>query len=284
MRFYTHIPEAPLNAFVQDLWLYENYAPSRHLKERILPNGTIVLVINLQDDELRIYDPERIDTCRQYSGSLISGTYSRCFVTDTAEEKSVMGVQFKPAGALPFLGVPSDELAGAHLNLESLWGRRRADELRDRLCEARTPAKRFRILEDVLSAHLYRPLHHHYAVNATLYEFARRGARPLVREISKQLGLSERRLIRVFAAEVGLTPKLFGRIQRFQRAVEKASESNGDPDWTRLSLSCGYCDQSHFINDFIEFSGLTPTEYVQTLHVLDERGVRRKRNHVPVVL
>ncbi|HLW53766.1 MAG TPA: hypothetical protein VKW06_13090 [Candidatus Angelobacter sp.] len=59
MRFYTHVPEAPLNAFVQDLWLYENYAPSCHLKERILANGTIVLVINLQDDELRIYKHQR---------------------------------------------------------------------------------------------------------------------------------------------------------------------------------------------------------------------------------
>jgi hypothetical protein len=62
MRFYTHIPAAPLNRFVRDLWLYENYAPSSHINELMLPNGTIVLVINLQDDELRIYDADRIES------------------------------------------------------------------------------------------------------------------------------------------------------------------------------------------------------------------------------
>jgi len=79
-------------------------------------------------------------------------------------------------------------------------------------------------------------------------------------------------------------PKLFDRIHRFQRTVEKVSESNADPDWNQLSLTSGYCDQSHLINDFVEFSGLTPTEYVQTLRFLDQRGVRRKRNHVPLLI
>jgi AraC-like DNA-binding protein len=281
MRFYTRVPAAPLSDFVSDLWLYEDYKPSCHMKERILPNGTIVLVINLQDDQLRIYDAQQIE-CRRFSGAVVSGAYRRCFVTDTAEEKAVMGVQFKPAGAFPFLGVPPDEFAGLHLDLESLWGRA-ARELRERLCETTTPRKRFRLLEDALSTHLCRRLENHYAVRAALDAFGHAGGRPMVREIAKDLGLSERRLIRVFATEVGLTPKLFGRVQRFQRVVEKASQSHTDLDWTRLSLSSGYCDQSHLINDFVEFSGLTPTEYAQTLRFLDQYGVLRKRNHVPLI-
>ena len=239
-------------------------------------------MINLQDNELRIYDAARIDSCKRFSGALVSGTYSRSFVTDTAEERSVMGVHFKPAGAFPFLGVPADELADTHVDLEMLWGQS-ARELRERLCEAPTPVKRFQILEDVLSAHLFRPLEHHHAVSTTLDEFGRLGTRPMVREMAKEIELSQRRFIRVFAAEVGLTPKLFGRIQRFQKAVSLASASNAVPDWPQLALNCGYFDQSHLIGDFVEFSSLTPSEYIAQLRHLDQHKVRRKRNHVPLV-
>jgi AraC-like DNA-binding protein len=281
MIFRRHIPAAPLSDFVEDLWLYENYTADHHLKERILPSGTIEMVFNLQDDELRIYDPERIDRYRRYSGALVSGTYGRCFVTDTAEEKSIMGVHFRPAGAFPFLGVAADDLAGVHLDLETLWGSG-VRLLRERLCEATTPQQRFRILENALQQHLLRPLEHHYAVAAALHEFGQ-SSRPLVREVARDIGLSQRRLIRAFAEEAGLTPKMFGRIVRFQRTVMRASQKNAEADWSQLSLECGYCDQSHLINDFVEFSGLTPGEYMAQLQYLDRHGIRRKRNHVPVV-
>jgi AraC-like DNA-binding protein len=280
--FRSRVPSGALKDFVHDYWLYEDYTPSFHFKERILPSGTIELVINLQDDELRIYDAARIDSCKRFSGALVSGTYGGSFVTDTAEERAVMGVHFKPAGAFPFLGVPADELADTHVDLEMLWGQS-ARDLRERLCEAPTPVKRFQILEDMLFAHLFRPLEHHHAVATTLVEFGRPGARPMVREIAKEIGLSQRRFIRVFAAEVGLTPKLFGRIRRFQKAVSSASASDTVPDWPRLALTCGYFDQSHLIGDFVEFSGLTPSEYFRQLRHLDQHKVRRKRNHVPLV-
>ena len=48
------------------------------------------------------------------------------------------------------------------------------------------------------------------------------------------------------------------------------------PNWARLALECGYFDQSHFIHDFRNFSGLTPTEYVR------QRSKRVLQNHVPL--
>ena len=65
----SYAPVSPLLDFVEDFWLYDGYTQP-HFKERILPSGTIELVINLRDDELRIYDaaqpgqPDRtIRTC-----------------------------------------------------------------------------------------------------------------------------------------------------------------------------------------------------------------------------
>jgi AraC-like DNA-binding protein len=128
-----------------------------------------------------------------------------------------------------------------------------------------------------------RPLEHHWAVAPTIEELTRPGARPLIRQIAKELGISQRRLIRVFGEESGLTPKLFGRIQRFQRAIAMASNSKDLSDWSEIALSCGYFDQAHLIRDFVEFSGFTPTEYRKHLERLWLQGLRRKRNHVPLV-
>ncbi|HYX68273.1 MAG TPA: AraC family transcriptional regulator [Terriglobales bacterium] len=281
MRFCRHIPAPPLGEFIHHLWLYEDYAPATHANERILPTGTIEMVINLREHQLRIYDPE-VRRCRRFPGAVVSGPYGRCFVTDTAEEKSVIGVHFKPAGAFPFLGVPPEELADVHVDLESLWGRD-ARELCDGLREARAPQKRFSILESALLRHRKKPLEHHWAVAATVERLTTSGAPPLIRELAKGLGLSQRRLIRVFAGEAGLTPKLFGRIQRFQRAIVMASDGRDSSDWSDIALRCGYFDQAHLIDDFVEFSEFTPTEYLRQLTRLRLQGLRRKQNHVPLL-
>jgi len=63
--------------------------------------------------------------------------------------------------------LPSGELADVHVNLETLWGRS-AVELRERLCGAAASLERFRMLEEALLAHMFRPLEHHYAVPTAL--------------------------------------------------------------------------------------------------------------------
>jgi transcriptional regulator GlxA family with amidase domain len=131
--------------------------------------------------------------------------------------------------------------------------------------------ERFHLLEAALVARLRRPFKRHGSVRAALGHIARPGV--AIAEIADRVGLSHRRLIELFTAEVGVAPKLFGRLQRFQRAmaiVQKAPSV----DWAQLALGCGYCDQSHLIRDFGEFSGFSPAE------LLRHRAVRVKVNHV----
>jgi hypothetical protein len=130
-------PASPLSDFIEDVRLYDDYEPT-HLTERILPSGTIELVINLRDDELRIYDRVGTGVCERFSGAIVSGTYNRFFVIDTAEEASLLGVHFRPGGAFPFFDLPVSELVDTHVDLETLWGRS-ARELRDRLRAVTTP-------------------------------------------------------------------------------------------------------------------------------------------------
>jgi AraC-like DNA-binding protein len=269
VHYIVQSPAPPLSEFIAYLWSLSD--SPMHKKERVVASGTQELVINLRDDELRIYDAVENDRYRRFSGAVVSGAYRSFFVIDTRAHASVIGVHFKPGGSLPFLGLPPGALADSHVELETLWGLR-ARELRERLCFARSARHRFRILEEALLTRLRRPFRRHAAVRVALDQLGRR--RSGIGEIASEVALSRRRFIEVFTAEVGMTPKLFSRVQRFQRALLLSSDHHRLPDWSHVALECGYFDQSHMIRDFVAFSGFSPAELLR--HV----GPRLKDNHV----
>jgi AraC-like DNA-binding protein len=182
-------------------------------------------------------------------------------VVDTSALTSVLGVHFRPGGAFPFLGVPAGTLRDAHVPLDALWGRRAA-ALRERLLEAPTPVAKFRALEQTLLARAARPLARHPAVAFALGEFCGGPHAPAVGGVIGRTGLSPRRFIEVFTEEVGLTPKLYCRIRRFQGVLRQVRGA-GRVAWARAALDAGYFDQAHCVRDFRAFSGLSPTAYLR---------------------
>lgn len=279
MRFSSIKPAAALADFVDNFWFCEDHG-STNVNARILPTGTMEMVINLRENELRIYDAGQQERFTRFSGATVSGAYGKSFSGDGEEETFMMGVHFKPAGAFPFLGVTADELADRHIDLETLWGRS-ARLLWEQLCEAPTPEERFAILQEALMRHMFRPMGHHYAVSTALEVLGRPSA-VTVRAIASDLGLSERRFIQVFKEEVGITPKLFSRLQRFQQARAVIHLLEDTADWAGIAMECGYFDQSHLIRDFQEFSGTSPAAYFRQYNSFLERQIDIKRYHLPV--
>jgi AraC-like DNA-binding protein len=251
------VPKPPLAKFIERFW-YSCDGPS-HQKVRIVPTGTIELVFNLDQDDLGFYFTERSGSYKSFSGAVFSGPHARPLFVET--RKHVMGVHFKPGGAFPFLGVPASELIDTHVDLEALWGKS-AQDLREQLCAAANPAKRFRIFEKALVTCLRDSLEEHRAVRAALDVFRRDAGEGRIRDLAAHLGLSQRHFIKIFSKQVGVRPKLFGRVQRFQRAVD-LTRSNSTPDWAEIAVACGYFDQSHLIHDFQRFSGFSPTEFLR---------------------
>lgn len=256
-KFYR--PKPPLSNFVDSLWIHEGHVVARQT-ERILPTGTFELAFNLRQNALGFYDPERPDNRCRLSGAVVSGAHGRGFAPESEGEASIIGVHFKPGGAFPFLRFPADDLADTHVDLETLWGSS-AGRLRERLCESRTSDERFQLLHEALLSRLRIGVEQHYAVSAALEIFGKSSVKPTVREAAKYIGLSQRRFIQVFKEEVGMTPKLFSRVQRFQQA-RTLMDNMSSSDWINIAMECGYFDQSHLINDFRFFSNLSPAEYV----------------------
>ena len=82
-----------------------------------------------------------------------------------------------------------------------------------------------------------------------------------VKEVSRRTGMSQRRFIQHFREAVGLTPKLFCRILRYQEVIRLVG-SEKRVEWAEVALRCGYFGQAHFVHDFRAFSGTTPTNYL----------------------
>lgn len=267
VRYLAHQPGPPLGGVVDSLWLLSD-APG-HGRERIVPSGTIELVINLREDEFRIYEPVT-GRERRFRGAIASGCYSAAFEIDTRAHSLVVGVHFKPGGAALLLGVPPGNLANDHVGLDDLWGPS-ATELRERLCAAPGLQQRIELLEQALIARLPDRPHRRPAVSAGLAELDNPGVE--VGHVAGVLGLSRRRFIEVFTDDVGMTPKRYSMVRRFQRALALAIR-RPSVALVQIALECGYFDQAHLCRDWVEFTGMSPGAFLAL------RAIRVKENHV----
>ncbi|MCU1234315.1 MAG: transcriptional regulator, AraC family [Candidatus Solibacter sp.] len=268
MGYSTRKARGALAGFVDLLWWSEGPAPV-HRMERLLPDGSAELVVNLNEDQCRVYDPRDPTRYERLPGGVVVGPHSNFFLLDTAEQQSVVGIHFRPGGVFPFLPLPASELHGLQVGLDDLWGGF-ARELRECLVAAPNVEARFDLLETALLRQLARPLAHHPAIAYALREFRATHSIARVREAT---GLSERRFIELFRQQIGLTPKLYCRVRRFQSTLRRIPQ--GPVDWADVAVSSGYFDQAHLIHDFRAISGLSPGEYAasRTPHL----------NHVPIV-
>jgi AraC-like DNA-binding protein len=254
------VPPPPLDGFIEYLWYWEGEAPG-HAKDAITASRTLGMVIDLRADHGYWYDGENYGRRNDVTGMSLSGTYASPFAID-AHQPKIMGVSFLPGGAYPFFGPAAHEFASTHTPVGDIWGRD-AQRLHQRLVQAPTPDDKFDILTDFLIHVAVRSFEHHPAVALALRTFERRPHRSSVAATAREADVSQKRFIRLFTDEVGMTPKLYLRVARFQRVVDGIHFAP-KVDWGDVVERHGYYDQSHFIRDFKDFTGITPTEWLKT--------------------
>ena len=257
MSTHIHVPAQPLSEFIDLFWLTEEYAPP-HPQERLMPSGMMNLVVTW----------DRNGTV--WNGG-VSGVHTKSMMLETATPFTVFGVSFKPAGAFPFLPMPAGELQDLFVPLEAVWGLSAA-AVCEALVSACTPARKFQVIERALLGAARGRFDRHRAVRHAVRALGDASRPRAVAEIVDEVGMSQRRFIEIFRNQVGVTPKAFSRLRRFQHVLG-AVEHLTEVDWTGVALECGYFDQAHFIHDFREFAGVTPSTYLRH---------RASRNHIAV--
>jgi AraC-like DNA-binding protein len=260
----SRAPSPALRPFVKTLWARQGLAaPTPH--EHVLPNGMMHVVLRLSPEPIVIFDG---GSPRDLGHSVIGGARSTYYLKDVSAPSTAVGAQLHPGAASLLFGMPADELAERHTALEDVWGAE-ARRLRDYIGEACTLEARLDRFEAALAARLPRVRGVHPAIADAL---ARVASTPIA-ELVGQSGMSHRSFIALFRATVGLAPKTFARIVRFQRAAARlATERVSLAD---TAFDAGYADQAHLTREFGEIAGVSPARY-RALEVTDT-------NHVPIM-
>jgi AraC-like DNA-binding protein len=246
MSYREYPPHPALQPHVACLWTMHvagpvsAAAPHRH---RVLPDNCIDIL--WQDGG---------------TAAFAVGMLSASILVPASRPVRTVGVRFRPGAAGRFLGLPLQPLTDTRADLADLWGGGVAARLDDALWTRELDdARRVAILERELLQRLalVAPGQPSLGLRAVAaFEAAHGDLR--IDSVAARLGVSRQHFALQFRQQVGITPKLFARICRFRRALERMREPGRTDDLTMLAADCGYFDQSHLIRDFHDFAATTP--------------------------
>ena len=179
-----------------------------------------------------------------------------------------VGVNLRPGGIKIFSGIPARELTGKIIPLEKLWGKEALDLL-ERMTASSSDGDRVRVLEESLVRRVrVIPREDFFVLEAARLIEGQKGEGSLGWFFS-QMGYSRQCIARKFEDWMGLSPKQYARIVRFNHLFQ-AMDLRGKNDWARLALDHGYFDQSHLLHDFQDLAGRYPGRFMEEF---GERGI-----------
>lgn len=195
---------------------------------------------------------------RSLDRSGITGLQSsfRVFVP-RSEARSIL-VFLAPDGAYALFGGVLDEITDEHVGLRTIASRAPVCRLEERLAEASSLDQRSQLaqafLADLLERSQWRP---HPIVTEASRRILRGHGAERIGALSRDLGVSERYLERLFRSQVGVSPKRLASLARFDYVRVRIARRPS----IQLALQAGYADQAHFVRSFKAYSGLTPSRY-----------------------
>jgi AraC-like DNA-binding protein len=272
MTHHSYIPSFPLNRFISGFTYYKGYT-SDHTIDRYLPNGNIEIIINLTDTPKYIYDNNTLTEIQACKKVWISGIRSKFISIPSGTGSEMFIIEFKKGMVQSFLGRPLTEITEKVIEGDLVLNHIFL-EMREQLLEKQSASAMFLTAEKMLTDGFHNKLATNPFVEFAVNSIIANPAQTTIKSIAHKTGYSSKHLIKIFSGHVGVNPKSFLRIIRFQKAI-KEIETRGNINWISLADECGYYDQAHLIANFKEFSGFTPLQYV-------EKTTGEWLNYVPV--
>lgn len=232
-----------------------------HSVDRFLPNGDTEILIDFNDTPQYIYDNDSLKEIQACHNIWASGVRTEPITIPSGSMARMMVIMCKKGMAYPFFPFPMDEIVNCVLDADLIWGRSFA-YLREKLLAAPDIDHIFKLTEDFLVRNFLGSSVMNPCVEYAVSEIIRQPDQVSLSRLSAKIGYSQKHFISMFKRQVGVTPKAYLKILRFQKAINDI-ERLVQVDWTDISHDCGFYDQAHFINDFKTFSGFTPEQYLK---------------------
>ena len=248
MSYVTRRPGSRLRGIADRLWHVE--ATASNDGETICPDGRTEIVLHL-GAPMR----ERSDGVdRAQPQHLLVGQMDRPVTIVSTGSLCMVGARLQPSALHRMLPVPQDRLVGQIVDLESIWGAWTRETV-ERVAATADPHSALDSFERALESLVPSdgPSDPHIATAVERLE--RSGGNASIARLADDSGLGRRQFERRFREHVGLPPRLFGRIVRFQRAFHALGHEGG----AAIAARCGYADQAHLVREVRRFAGQTPT-------------------------
>jgi AraC-like DNA-binding protein len=252
-------PGTVLSDFVKCYYIYESDQDVA-FEDTVFPSGCIEIIFNLGSGKWQTATGDGFAThpSIEFWGQIIRPLPIRSLGRNT-----MLGIRFFPHGAACFLGDQLDVFNDRVLDLADLAGGT-VQVLHTQLVDTASWKKRIWLLEEFLKARILGPgrrLDKLAVVSDVMKEMRSADFFDNIDNVASRYGISSRYLQKLFLTYTGLTPKLYSKINRFQRSLQLVTRK--DTSLTSIAYDCGYFDQSHFIREFKSFTGVTPSGYAQ---------------------
>ncbi|WP_373512614.1 DUF6597 domain-containing transcriptional factor [Persicitalea sp.] len=261
MYYRKFTPPPHLLPFVECFFVWESSNLLPHPVEvESPPSGYGSMVFNFGT-------PYRV-TSHKINGEVIptaflTGQATRSYQLQLTGQVGMAGIVFRPAGLSTLFGLPMYEFSDERTELRAVLGSS-TEAWESQIREATSPIERIAILEQFLNRQLLRrnaqPDRTDYAANLIV---AQQGV-VNISVLMDDLYVCRRQFERQFLQKVGLSPKYYARIRRVGALCHLLAQHRWQvADWQDVVHQFGYYDQSHFIKEFTEFTGKSPSHYVK---------------------
>lgn len=259
MIFESHQLEGNIKDYIEAIFHYKDFEPD-HSIERVVPTGHIYLIFELDGFTRYTYDKETLKPNNTYTEVWVSGM-QKDYISISAHQKSEMFViQFKPYGAYPFFHFPIQELNEKIVPATELFGKRIL-LLRDEILKNGSPQEKFKVAEDWLNKRFDQDKVPPIEILEVIEKLA---VEPMANYslVFENYPKTQKHLIDQFKKYVGLTPKHYQRILRFNEILQQIYKAE-KIEWSQVAYQCEFADQSHFIKEFKYFAGINPQKFIQ---------------------
>jgi len=266
MIFETHQLNSPISKYIESIFHFKDFIPD-HSIERVVPTGHVFIIFELDDIPRNTIDNITLKPNKTYTKAWISGIHKN-YISISAHPKSEMFViQFKPFGTYPFFHFPAEDLSEKILSYEEVFEKELL-VLRENLLKQEASLDKFNVAEKWLISRF----NESKVPSKELLSVIEKLETEPVSNFNDVIGsypYTQKHLIDQFKKYIGVTPKYYQRILRFNEILQQIQQKESI-SWSQVAYQCGYADQSHFIKEFNHFSGFNPQEFIKKEFNKDE--------------
>lgn len=266
MQVHKHTPEFPLSNFIEHMVYVKGSLPISHLKE--LPDGGVNLVIELNDRTFNtIYTEESLQNKREVKRAWISGLQKQAIWYKNNTDSTIISVRFSTGGFFCLTKIPITAIDHVGIEAEDLLGTS-FRQLYQRIINASGSAGMFALIENYFLQ--YRMDH---STEHEIVRFIDQNIDKPIDWLVHKSGYSQKHVIHLLKKHTGFSPKYLQRLHRFHSVVKEVQNHKNKVDWFSVVHRHGYYDQAHLIKDFSYFSGISPTDYINSQMAIEQNSL-----------